>query len=102
MNKRLAIGHLASAGAYVIFGINVVVCRDIATDGGIAPIVLLYSYTRIPRNKLLSLAIPVIAFALMLLIFLEGIHQGLGLYSNSINKVSLQELLDTVNMTVMK
>ena len=41
MNKQLAIGHLASAGAYVIFGINVVVCRDIATDGGIAPIVLL-------------------------------------------------------------
>ena len=40
MNNRLAIGHLASAGAYVIFGINVVVCRDIATDGGIAPIVL--------------------------------------------------------------
>ena len=40
MNKRLAIGHLASAGAYVIFGINVVVCRDIATDGGIEPIVL--------------------------------------------------------------
>lgn len=68
----------------------------------VAPLVLLYSYTRIPRNKLLSLAIPVIAFALMLLIFLEGIHQGLGLYSNSINKVSLQELLDTVNMTVVK
>ena len=39
-DKRIAIGHLASAGAYVIFGINVVVCRDIATDGGIAPIVL--------------------------------------------------------------
>lgn len=39
-NKRIATGHLASAAAYVIFGINVVVCRDIATDGGIAPIVL--------------------------------------------------------------
>lgn len=36
----MATGHLASAAAYVIFGINVVVCRDIATDGGIAPIVL--------------------------------------------------------------
>ena len=36
-DKRIAIGHLASAGAYAIFGVNVVVCRDIATDGGIAP-----------------------------------------------------------------
>ena len=40
MNKRVAIGHLASATAYIIFGINVVVCRDIATDGGLEPIVL--------------------------------------------------------------
>lgn len=39
-DKRIATGHLAAAGAYVIFGINVVVCRDIATDGGVAPIVL--------------------------------------------------------------
>ena len=39
-DKRVAIGHLASAAAYIIFGINVVVCRDIATDGGIQPIVL--------------------------------------------------------------
>ncbi len=39
-DKRIATGHLASAGAYIIFGINVVVCRDIATDGGVAPIVL--------------------------------------------------------------
>jgi len=34
------VGHAAAAAAYVIFGINVVVCRDIATDGGIEPIVL--------------------------------------------------------------
>ena len=39
-NSGIAIGHLACAGAYVIFGINVVVCRDIATDGGLEPIVL--------------------------------------------------------------
>ncbi|MBR5092612.1 MAG: DMT family transporter [Bacteroidales bacterium] len=36
----MAIGHLACAAAYIIFGINVVVCRDIATDGGLQPIVL--------------------------------------------------------------
>lgn len=40
MNSRITIGHLACAGAYIIFGINVVVCRDIATDGGLEPIVL--------------------------------------------------------------
>lgn len=40
IDKRVAIGHLACAAAYIIFGINVVVCRDIAIDGGIAPIVL--------------------------------------------------------------
>lgn len=40
VDRNIAIGHLACAAAYVIFGINVVVCRDIATDGGIAPIVL--------------------------------------------------------------
>ena len=41
IDQRMAVGHLASAGASIIFGINVVVCRDIATDGGIAPIVLM-------------------------------------------------------------
>lgn len=38
--NRVTIGHLACAAAYIIFGINVVVCRDIATDGGLEPIVL--------------------------------------------------------------
>lgn len=40
MNRNIAIGHLACAGAYVIFGINVVVCRDIAIEGHVEPIVL--------------------------------------------------------------
>lgn len=39
-SRRLAIGHIACAAAYIIFGINVVVCRDIATEGFIPPIVL--------------------------------------------------------------
>ena len=38
--NRVTVGHLACAAAYIIFGINVVVCRDIATDGGLEPIVL--------------------------------------------------------------
>jgi len=33
-------GHLASAGAYVIFGFNIIFCKDIARSGAITPIVL--------------------------------------------------------------
>lgn len=40
MNKQIAIGHLACAATYTIFGINIVLCRDIATDGGLSPMVL--------------------------------------------------------------
>ena len=40
MDKRIAFGHLAAAGAYLIFGLNVVMCRDIANSGGLPPIVL--------------------------------------------------------------
>ena len=40
MNSRIAVGHAAAAAAYVIFGINVVVCPDIAIEGHIEPIVL--------------------------------------------------------------
>lgn len=34
------IGHLAAGLTYVIFGLNIVFCRDIATESGLAPIVL--------------------------------------------------------------
>lgn len=40
MKKSILSGHLAAAGAYLIFGINVVVCRDIAATGALPPIVL--------------------------------------------------------------
>lgn len=40
MNKQIAIGHLVCAATYTIFGINIVLCRDIATDGGLSPMVL--------------------------------------------------------------
>ena len=40
LGKSIIVGHLASAAAYVIFGINVVVCRDIAIEGHVPPIVL--------------------------------------------------------------
>lgn len=34
------LGHLASFGAYAIFGLNIVLCKDIANEGGIPPIAL--------------------------------------------------------------
>ena len=40
MNKQIAIGHLACAVTYIIFGVNIVLCRDIATDGDLSPMVL--------------------------------------------------------------
>ncbi|MBR1784021.1 MAG: DMT family transporter [Bacteroidales bacterium] len=40
IDKRAVAGHLACAAAYAIFGVNVVVCRDIATEGGLPPVVL--------------------------------------------------------------
>ncbi len=40
IHKNTAIGHLASAATYIIFGVNIIACRDIATDSGIVPIVL--------------------------------------------------------------
>lgn len=38
-NEKLA-GHLAVAGAYIIFGLNVVCCKDIANSALVSPIVL--------------------------------------------------------------
>lgn len=40
MKKSILYGHLAAAGAYLIFGVNVVVCRDIASADALPPIVL--------------------------------------------------------------
>ena len=40
MNKDALAGHLSVGAAYVIFGLNIVFCRDIATESGLAPIVL--------------------------------------------------------------
>lgn len=39
MNRQL-IGHLASFGAYAIFGLNIVFCKDIANQGELSPIFL--------------------------------------------------------------
>ena len=40
MNKGILKGHLAAGGAYAIFGLNIVFCKDIATCALVSPIAL--------------------------------------------------------------
>lgn len=40
MNRRHLIGHLACFGAYAIFGLNIIFCKDIANQGELSPTVL--------------------------------------------------------------
>ena len=61
-----------------------------------APFVMLFSYTRIPKNKLISILIPIIAIVLMLLILLEGGYQGASVYARHTQKMTLQELIDMI------
>lgn len=58
-NKSLA-GHLAAAGAYAIFGVNIVFCKDIAASHAFTPIAL-FSMRAIGASLLfwlLSLCLP--------------------------------------------
>ena len=62
----------------------------------VAPVMLLFSYNRIPRNKTLSLLIPIIAIGLMALVVLEGIYQTFGILPmNKIPAKDLKNLLGT-------
>ena len=45
----------------------------------LAPLVLLFSYTRIPKSKQISMFIPVIAIGVILLLYLEGFYRGVGM-----------------------
>ena len=40
MKGEKLIGHLSIAGAYTIFGLNIVFCKDISNSGAVAPVVL--------------------------------------------------------------
>lgn len=75
------------------------VALDVGFGGSImliivAPIILLYSYSRIPKNKKISTLIPVAGIALIILIVIEGIYQMLGyLPIQKINLLKTMELL---------
>ncbi len=44
----------------------------------VAPVMLLYSYTRVPKYKMISTFIPAVGIVLIVLVILEGVYQALG------------------------
>ena len=60
----------------------------------LAPLVLLFSYTRKPKYRLVDMLIPVAGIALILIVYIEGIHQLLGYLP--VGKINLEELKDMV------
>ena len=60
----------------------------------LAPVVLLFCYTRQPKNSLTDILIPVAGMFLILFVYIEGFHQLLG--HLPIEKVNLKELKDMV------
>ena len=60
----------------------------------LAPVVLLFCYTRQPKNSLTDILIPVAGMFLILFVYIEGFHQLLG--HLPIEKVNLKEFKDTV------
>lgn len=60
----------------------------------LAPVVLLFCYTRQPKNPLTGILIPVAGMFLILFVYIEGFHQLLG--HLPIEKVNLKEFKDMV------
>ena len=60
----------------------------------LAPVVLLFCYTRQPKNSLTDILIPVAGMFLILFVYIEGFHQLLG--HLPIEKVNLKEFKDMV------
>ena len=40
LGAGVVLGHLASFSAYAIFGLNIILCKDIASDGSLSPLLL--------------------------------------------------------------
>jgi len=60
----------------------------------VSPFVLLFSYTRIPKNRHLSMYIPLAALALVFILLLEAGYNVLSTLSKQVTPVSVKELLD--------
>ena len=62
----------------------------------LAPLVLLFSYTRKPKYPWMSMLVPVAGFALIFVAYVEGIHQIL--YLLPVRKMSLDELKEMLTI----
>ena len=60
----------------------------------LAPLVLLFSYTRKPKHPWMGMLVPVAGFALIFVAYVEGIHQIL--YLLPVGKVNLEELKEMI------
>lgn len=60
----------------------------------LAPLVLLFSYTRKPKHPWMGMLVPVAGYVLIIVVYVEGIHQLL--YLLPFEKVSLEELRDMI------
>ena len=78
----------------------------IATDIGIgqswpmllvAPLMLLYSYNRVPKRKVVGMLLPVVAIAIMILITCEAVRFGVGALMEG-KQLDLNELQETLKM----
>ena len=78
---------------------DVTIARAVGFGGSVylfflAPLVLLFSYTRKPKYPWMGMLVPVAGFALILVVYLEGVHQLL--YLLPFEKIRLEELKETV------
>ena len=62
----------------------------------LAPLVLLFSYSRIPKRKWIDMLIPATGVILILAIYIEGVHRLL--YCLPIEKMDLEEIKQTAEL----
>ena len=82
---------------------EIMMFAQVATDVGfggsvmlavVAPIMLLYSYTRIPKIKMISTLLPAIAIVLIILVVIEGFYQMLGYLP--IEKINIKQTVEMI------
>ena len=67
----------------------------------VAPIVLLYSYTRRPKSKMISMLIPVVGIVLMVLMVIEGIYQAIGILgAGQTEPVSIRQVIQMIEASM--
>ena len=54
-----------------------------------APVVLLYSYNKVPKRPLISMLIPLVSIVIIILLVLEAVYQGIGYFVPEDQKVDI-------------